>query len=325
MRKMKRNKISSLYIHIPFCLTLCHYCDFPKLQYFRNYAEQYLVMLKKELDSYKIDKDLKTIYIGGGTPTVIDDDLFYKLLRMVEPYSKHVIEYTIESNPESLSETKLKMMKDFGVTRISIGVESTNDNILKAINRPHTFNDVKTAVLRAKKYGVKEINLDLIIVLPNVSLGLLKADLANLLALKVPHLSLYSLTVHPNTVFGINRINPPSDDLSREYYDLVHDTLTKEGYVHYEISNFALKGHESNHNFVYWKDEEYYGIGLGASGYVNGIRYTNTKSIDEYLKGATIREKETVTLEDDKEYFIMLNLRTNLGIDLVLYREKFDE
>jgi len=319
----KTNNIPSLYIHIPFCETICHYCDFPKLQYFRNFAIPYLEKLRLEIVSYEIGQ-LETIYVGGGTPTSLDDDLFLELLEIIKPYTNGVKEYTFEANPESLSIEKLQMMKAYGVNRISIGVESTNDKILSSINRHHTFNDVKTAVLRAKSLGFDNLNLDLIIGLPQVSLGLLKRDLSNLLELKVPHLSTYSLTVHPNTVFGINKCLEPKDDYARELYDVVDKELTEHGYTHYEVSNFALPGYESKHNFTYWRNEQYYGIGMGASGYVNGVRYTNTKSINDYLNGITVVEKEVISKEDELEYQIMLNLRTNQGIDLIDFKNKFD-
>ena len=321
---MMRNKVKSLYIHIPFCEHLCDYCDFPKLQYFRNFAKDYLVALKKELDSYHIDKnDIQTIYVGGGTPTALEDDLFLELLKIIKPYSEGVKEYTFEANPESLSKEKLQMMKEYHVNRLSIGVESTNDDVLKAINRHHTFKDVQTAVLNARNLGFDNINVDLIIGLPQVSKSLLIKDLDNVLTLNVDHISCYSLSVHPNTVFGIKKIEEPSGDLARDYYDIVEDKLLKNGFIHYEISNWCKPGKESLHNFTYWKDEQYYGIGLGASGYIDDIRYTNTRNIQKYNSGEFLEEKEAVNKEDDILYFIMLNLRTNRGIYFKEFEDRF--
>ena len=323
---MKKNKdVKSLYIHIPFCQHICDYCDFPKLQYFRSFAEKYLKSLKRELNSYNIKHQLKTIYVGGGTPTALDDDLFEELLQIIQPYTRGIIEYTFEANPESLSIRKLELLKQYGVNRLSIGVESTNDKILKAINRHHAFQDVKTAISAARKMGFDNLNVDLIIGLPHVNKSLLKEDLDNILSLGVDHISCYSLTVHPNTVFYIKGINEPTDEMARDLYDLVESTLKEAGYIHYEVSNWAKPGKESIHNFTYWKDEPYYGIGLGASGYINDVRYTNTRNLEKYLSGQYVEEKETVSLEDDKTYFIMLNLRTNQGIDLKEYRNRFSE
>ena len=230
---MKKNKITSLYIHIPFCQAICDYCDFTKLQYFRIFAEKYLVELKKELNQVVDNHELKTIYVGGGTPTALEDDLFLILLEIIEPYSHYVEEYTFEANPESLSLKKLEMMKKFGVNRISLGVESTDNNILKAINRKHTFDDVKVAVSNIKKVGIDNFNVDLILGLPHVSKTLLMKDLDNILSLEPKHISTYSLTVHPHTVFYLNKIKEPEDDFSRELYELVHHHLLEQGYIQY--------------------------------------------------------------------------------------------
>ena len=319
------NKPTSLYIHIPFCKAICDYCDFPKLQYFRHFAIKYLEQLQKEMDSYDINHHLKTIYIGGGTPTSLDDDLFEKLLQMVLPYTKEVEEYTVEANPESLSLTKLTLMKKYGVNRLSIGVESTNDKILASINRGHTFLDVQRAIENARNVGFDNINVDLILGLPHVSNKELEKDILNILSLKPEHISCYSLTVHENTVFGIKHIAPVNDDISRNQYDLVEQILSKNGFIHYEVSNWAKPNRESKHNLVYWKNEQYYGLGMGASGYIDGVRYTNTMSINKYNDGDNQKETEVVDQESDRSYELMLNLRTIYGLSLEKWQEKFNE
>lgn len=315
--------IKSLYIHIPFCNSICNYCDFPKLQYFRFLAIDYIKALKKEIASFNINHQLETIYIGGGTPTALEDDLFEELLSFIFSFTKDIKEFTVEANPESLTISKLEIMKRYGVNRISIGVESTNDQILKYINRLHTFEDVKTCIKNAREIGFNNINVDLILGLPNVLKTHLSKDLENILALNVEHISCYSLTVHPNTIFGINNVPEGNDETERELYDLVEETLTKNGFIHYEISNWAKPGFESRHNFTYWKDEQYYGAGLGAAGYIGNIRYYNTKSINKYNEGQFLAEQEVVSLDDDFEYYLMLNLRTNRGIKLAEFKEKF--
>lgn len=319
------NKPTALYIHIPFCQHICDYCDFPKLQYFRNFAINYIKSLKQELDSYGINHRLETIYIGGGTPTELEDNLFEELLKMIYPYTQSVSEYTVEANPESLSLNKLKMMKQYGVNRLSIGVESTDNKILKAINRHHTFKDVQIAVSNARIVGFDNLNVDLIIGLPNVLKNQFKKDLENIVALDVEHISCYSLTVHPHTTFFNKGIEEPKDEYSRELYDLAESFLKEKGYIHYEVSNWSKPNRCSRHNMVYWKDEQYYGLGLGAAGYINDIRYTNTRNIEQYNKGQYIDEKEIVSLEDDKTYFIMLNLRTIRGIHFSEYQDRFHE
>ena len=318
----REHSSKALYIHIPFCEHICDYCDFAKLQYFTLFAKPYLKRLKDELESYHIEQ-LETIYVGGGTPTSLEDDLFVELLEIIKPYSFGVKEYTFECNPESLSEFKLKKMTEYGVNRLSIGVESTNDEILKSINRHHTFKDVKTAILRAETNGQDNINVDLILGLPGADLGQLKKDLDNLLSLGISHLSCYSLTVHPNTVFYLKHIPEPLNDQSRELYDFAHAYLKERGFIHYEVSNWALPGRESKHNLVYWKNEQYFGIGLGASRYLGNVRYTNTRSITDYLKGKTVDIEEIVDPKDDIEYQIMLNLRTLEGLDFKEFEDKF--
>ena len=315
--------IKSLYIHIPFCENICDYCDFTKLQYFRIFAIKYLKSLKEEFAYREIPKKLETIYIGGGTPTALENDLFEDLLSFVSEYIDTVKEYTIEANPESLTIRKLQMMKKYGVNRISIGVESTNDNILKAINRRHTFKDVKSTVKKAKEIGFNNINVDLILGLPNITTDLLRKDIENVLDLNVQHISCYSLSVHPHTVFYNKGIKENDSDVEREYYDLVNSMLVKVGYTHYEVSNWCLPNRDSMHNRTYWKNDQYYGVGLGASGYIGNIRYTNTKNLDNYCKNQFEDYQEIVTNKDDIEYAIMLNMRMKSGINLSEFKKRY--
>ena len=315
----------SLYIHIPFCEHLCDYCDFPKLQYFRIYAEPYIEKLIEEIESYQIE-DLDTIYVGGGTPTSLEDDLFDKLFTYLGKYSKNIKEFTCECNPESLSENKLNILKKSGVNRLSIGVESTDDKILKAINRNHTFNDVKSSISLARSKGFNNIAVDLIMGLPNVSIKMLEKDILNILSLNIDHISCYSLTVHENTVFKINNIDEPSEEYSRDAYDLIHEILTNNGFEHYEISSFCKNGKKSLHNLTYWRNETYYGCGVGAAGYLDNYRYKNTRNVLAYInKDERVCEKEYLNFKDIKDYFIILNLRTNEGISLLKYQHLFNE
>ena len=321
----KTNSISSLYIHIPFCESICDYCDFAKLQYFHNFAEQYLIALEKELHDVVINKDLKTIYIGGGTPTSLSNTQFEKLLSMVESYAKKAKEFTIEANPESLSLSKIKLLKKYHVNRVSIGVESTDDRILKAINRKHTFEDVKKVVNNLKENGIENINLDLIIGLPNVTRKMLIKDIKNILSLNPKHISAYSLTVHEHTKFYLDGVIEPDDDYAYESYKKINKLLENSGYSHYEVSNWAKKGFESQHNLTYWKNQRYYGIGLAASGYIGDIRYKNTTNFQQYISFKNEKETEKVSLDDEKDYEIMLKLRTKHGINLKEFKMKFDE
>ena len=308
--------INSLYIHIPFCNNICSYCDFPKLQFFRSIAVKYLEALKKEIEQQVDNKDLKTIYIGGGTPTSLDDDLFLQLLEIIKPYSTTVEEYTIEVNPESLSLNKLKMMKKYGINRISLGVQSTDDQILKLLNRHHDFLTVKNCVKQILEVGINNFNVDLILGLPHVSKQMLIKDLDNILSLKPKHISTYSLSVHEHTIFGINKVDEPDEYFAYDLYKTVDEILTKRGYKHYEVSNFASQGYESKHNLVYWQNEEYYGVGLAAASYINGVRYKNSDNLEKYLAGDYSKEVEKLDLNDIFEYQVMLNLRTTYGLDI---------
>ena len=321
----KTNKVNALYVHIPFCQHICHYCDFPKLQYFRLFAEKYIDSLVKEITQVVDNKDLSTIYIGGGTPTSLDDDLFEKLLIFLSSYAQKVKEYTIEANPESLSEHKIQLLKKYGVNRVSIGVESTDNKVLEEIGRKHTFGDVQKVVELLRQNGLDNINLDLILGLPNVTDEMVKKDINNILMFKPKHISAYSLTVHEHTMFYLNAQKEPSEDFSRSLYDLVHTLLLLHGYEHYEISNFALPGYQSKHNLVYWRNEQYYGCGLGAAGYIGNTRYKNTTNLSKYLKGEYIEEKEVLNEHDIEVYQVMLNLRTSEGLDLDAYKTLFNK
>ena len=313
--------IRSLYIHIPFCNKICDYCDFTKLQYFRKFAVSYLDALKDELESYKIGK-LKTIYVGGGTPTALEDNLFLKLLQIIDPYKEGVKEYTFEANPESLSLEKIKMLKEHGVNRVSLGVQTTNDKILQAINRDHSLEQVKTAIRNLKEQGIDNINVDLILGLPHTSKKILENDIKNVLSLEVKHISCYGLTVNPHTVLFNKGFQEPSGDVLRQYYDIVENILRENGFVHYEVSNWAKPGYESKHNLTYWRNEQYYGVGLGSSGYIGETRYKNTINLSQYLARAYVDEKEKVSNKDKLTYQIMLNLRTVEGLDIKYVKNK---
>ena len=322
---MKRmNKVKSLYIHIPFCDSICDYCDFTKLLYNNNFASEYLESLKRELKQYS-PFFVETIYIGGGTPTSLPYDNLVFLLNEVSKYATNVKEYTVEANPENLTKEKLALLKEYGVNRLSIGVQTTNDEISRKINRGHTFEQVQEAVKNAREIGFSNINIDLIIGLPNVTKMMFEKDLESIISLGVDHISCYSLTVHPNTVFYSKNIEEPTPEFGRELYDFAHEFLAKNGYVHYEISNWAKRGKMSLHNLTYWKNENYFGIGLGASGYLGDVRYKNLTNIQKYGKPNFIDEEESLELKDLRTYQLLTNLRTIYGLDLKLFKNTFNE
>lgn len=319
-----KNNPKALYVHIPFCNHLCDYCDFCKMQYIPKFADDYLNALKIEIDSYQI-KEVKTIYVGGGTPTSLNCKQLEFLLQILQPYNKKGVEYTFEANVETLNKEKLLLLKKYHVNRLSIGVESTDNEILKSINRHHSYEDVKLAMKLCREVGFDNINLDLILGLPNSNLDILRLDLSNLLALNPQHISTYSLLVNPNTKFFLNNVQEMNQDDARAEYDIVDKTLTDAGFIHYEVSNFGKPSYFSKHNFIYWNDEEYYGVGLGASGYINGIRYVNTRSINAYINHKFLLEQEKVEQQDDLIYYLMLRLRTINGIDIEEFKAKFGD
>ena len=318
------NKVKALYIHIPFCNKICDYCDFTKLQYFRNFAVNYLKALKEEIDGYQI-KDLKTIYVGGGTPTALEDDLFEELLEIIDPYTDGVKEYTFEANPESLSINKIQMLKAHKVNRVSIGVQTTDDKILKMVNRDHSFKQVKDAISNLKEVGIDNINVDLILGLPHTSEIILRRDIKNVLSLDIKHISCYGLTVNPHTTLFNKGFKEPEGDVLRSFYDIVEEELVKNGFIHYEVSNWAKPGYQSEHNLTYWRNEQYYGCGLGASGYIDETRYKNTINLSQYLNRVFVNEKEQVSEKDKRTYQIMLNLRTIEGLDASFVNDKEEE
>lgn len=317
-----QNNDISLYIHIPFCEHICAYCDFCKIIYYPETIKKYLSCLKKELQSYGIKK-YQTIYIGGGTPTSLSVEELRDLLSFVSPYLSYGGEFTIEGNIENTNKEKLLLFKEYGINRLSFGVQSFSIDILQKANRFHTPQDTIKIIKLAKDIGFQNINIDLIYGFKEQTQALLKEDLKSFLSLNINHISLYSLTVPQHTLFYNQSYEALSEDESRAMYDLIYQTLTTHGFHRYEVSNFAIAGYESRHNQVYWHNKEYIGIGLGASGYYRKIRYTNTKSMNNYLNGKTIHEKEEVTISDEIFYEIMLGLRLEEGLDLLQFKEQY--
>ncbi len=315
---------TSMYIHIPFCSHICSYCDFCKRFYNEKECSNYLDALSKEIkDNYK-GEELKTLYIGGGTPSSLSINNLKKLFNILSNIKlSNDYEFTIEVNPENIGEDKLKLFKDNRVNRISMGIESTNDNLLKYLNRKHDFRMVKEKINLIKKY-FNNINVDLIYAIPNETIDDLKVDLDNIIKLDINHISTYSLIINDNTKLGINKTNYINTDLDREMYDYICNYLKDNGFNHYEISNFSKPNNESHHNLVYWHNEHYYGFGLGASGYIDKIRYDNTKSLSNYLKGNYRLNNESLNKEDIMSYHLILGFRLIKGINKKVFYNKYN-
>ena len=310
--------IKSCYIHIPFCKKICSYCDFCKIFYNDLFIDKYLNSLENEINTYYKNDVLSTLYIGGGTPSSLTLEELKKLFSILKKLKlNNEYEFTVECNIEDITEEKLRFFKDSGVNRLSIGIESFNEDNLKFMERPSINID---NIYLAKKY-FDNINLDLIYALPNETLDILNSDLDKVLELDPNHISIYSLIIEPNT--KIKDIKPIDDELDYDMYKLICDRLSS--YNHYEVSNFAKEGFESKHNLTYWNNEEYYGFGLGASGYTNDIRYTNTKSINNYIKNEYNRVDEYLTKEDKEKYELIMGFRKLKGINLDNYKNKYNK
>ncbi len=312
--------LNAAYIHIPFCDHICSYCDFPKFLSSTNFQKKYLDSLKKEIDNNYKGEIINTLYIGGGTPSSLSyEDLKY-LLDILKVFKVDNLEYTIEVNIDSIDEDKLKLLKDYGINRISVGIESFNDKYLKYLNRNYKEKDILPKIELIKKY-FSNINVDLMYAFPGQTLEELEDDIDKFIKLDIKHISTYSLIIEPNTVLYNKNTSNIDQDLDYKMYELIINKLDK--YHHYEVSNFAISGYESKHNLVYWHNEQYYGFGLGAAGYIDNIRYTNTRSINNYCAGNYILDKNILTKEEIMGNEFMLGLRLLDGIDINEFKNKY--
>ena len=327
-----QKKPTSAYVHIPFCTQICYYCDFSKVFIKNQPVDSYLEHLLQEFASYDIQK-LRTLYIGGGTPTALSalqlETLLDGLTRNLD--LSVLEELTIEANPGDLDEDKIAVLKNSAVNRVSLGVQTFDDKMLKKIGRSHLEKDIYENIDRLKLAGFDNISIDLIYALPGQTMEQVKDNVAKAIALDIPHMSLYSLILENHTVF-MNRMRRgklplPKEEVEAEMFEYIIATLESAGFEHYEISNFSKPGFESRHNLMYWDNAEYYGIGAGASGYVNGVRYKNHGPIRHYLKAveegnARITE-EHLTLREQMEEEMFLGLRKKSGVSMTRFEEKF--
>lgn len=317
-----KNSIKSIYIHIPFCNNICKYCDFCKIYYNKKIVKDYLEELSKEVEENYRGDTIETIYIGGGTPSSLDKNELEMLFSITNKIkiSKNY-EFTFECNIENITEDLLTILKKNKVNRISIGIESFNEKILKILGRTNQ-NNIKEKIDLVKKY-FNNINIDLIYRITGQTIKELDSDLNKFLSLDINHISIYSLILEPHTILKINKYREISDDKSRKMYDYICNVLKENGYNHYEISNFEKNNTPSKHNMTYWNNEKYYGFGVGSSGYINNIRYTNTRSITKYLKGIRIYEKEKITKKIDMENYMILGLRKIKGVSNTEFKNKY--
>lgn len=312
----------SVYIHIPFCHKICSYCDFCKFIYNEKWVYAYFKALENEIKDRYMDDQIRTIYIGGGTPSALSINEIKKLLEMTNIFQRDYLEeFTFECNIEDINEELLLLLKEYKVNRLSIGIQSFNKKNLEFMEREADFKDADAKIKLCRSLGFDNINLDLMYAIPGETLKDLKKDLELFMKLKPNHISTYSLILESHTKAVVNDAKYIDEELDYEMYKTICKTL--DGANHYEVSNFALRGFESIHNLVYWNNFEYYGFGLGASGYLDNIRYTNTKNLKDYLLGNWVKEKEMLGEKEKMDYEIMLGFRKLSGINIAEFKQKF--
>ncbi|KAA0549352.1 oxygen-independent coproporphyrinogen III oxidase [Bacillus sp. BGMRC 2118] len=330
--------IQAAYIHIPFCHQICHYCDFNKVFFKGQPVDDYLNYLEREIKNTLIENPttrLNTIFIGGGTPTSLDEKQLEKLLSMIRlhlPFDENDVEYTIEANPGDLTAQKLAVLKDGGINRLSVGVQSFNDELLKKIGRTHRAEDVIKGIELSKQVGFQNVSIDLIYSLPNQTLQDFNDTLSKAFSLELQHFSAYSLIIEPKTVFynlmRKGNLPLPSHETEAKMYELLMDEMQRHGYHQYEISNFSKEGYESRHNLTYWNNEDYYGFGAGAHSYIKGSRNANAGPLKKYMSlidenGISQVESHQVTEREKMEEELFLGLRKAEGVSFSSFEQKF--
>lgn len=315
--------VEHAYIHIPFCLRKCNYCSFVSGLNLKN-KDLYMNVLLYEIKNRYRGELLKTLYIGGGTPSLLSID---DMQNIIDCFSfQKECEITLEVNPETVIISKFKAIKELGINRISLGVQSFDNNILKIIGRNHSQDDIFNAIQIIKDSGFKNISIDLIYGLPNQTFESFKSDIDKALSLNIQHISTYGLKIEEDSYFGKNLPeNLPDDEMQAEMFEYLCKRLKENKFIHYEISNFAKEEFESKHNYTYWLNKNYFGFGLNASGYEKDKRYKNLSDIDEYLKNPLKKEEEIIlSPQEVLENEIFLSLRLQRGIDILELNKKFN-
>ena len=337
-----------LYVHMPFCKQKCYYCDFISYANKYNIVDRYIQCLKKEIIQYANENRImskhglepkyviKTIYIGGGTPSSIDELYIINILQKIKEnfQIKNDAEITIEVNPGTVNKEKLETYRDIGINRLSIGLQAAQDEILKSIGRIHTFKDFENTYKYAREVGFNNINVDLMINLPNQTLDNVKESVKAILNLKPEHISVYSLILEEDTklyeMVKSKQVALEPEEVERQMYWYVKETLEKYKYIQYEISNFAKSGFQSQHNIDCWNQEEYIGVGIAASSFIENKRYSNISNLEEYMDNIesgmpnkNLILDEVLDFESKMNEFMMLGLRTIQGVDIKKFEQKF--
>ena len=327
-----------IYIHIPFCKQKCFYCDFCSFANKNEMQEKYVEAVINEIKNitHKEKYTVTTIYFGGGTPSILNPEYIKNILQEIESSFEILddAEITIEINPGTVNEEKLKRYKEYGINRLSIGLQSANDKILKNIGRIHDYKQFEETFFYARKCGFKNINIDLMIGLPTQAVEDVKQTLEKIIQKNPEHISVYSLIIEEGTIIekliNENKLQLPDEETERIMYWTVVNELKENGYNQYEISNFSKKTYESKHNTNCWKQKQYIGLGTSAHSYLNKKRYSNTNNIEEYIKNIqenniskniTIHEEQTE--ESTMNEYMLLGLRMIQGININEFKQKF--
>lgn len=312
-----------IYIHIPFCDCICSYCDFCKILYNNKYINNYLDNLEKEIRNRYKNELIKSIYIGGGTPSSLSYQELERLFNIIKIFKLDSnYEFTIECNVNNLDINKIKLFKDNGVNRVSLGVQSFNKEILTILNRSHIYKEVYNVINNLKNNNINNINIDLIYGV-NDNIDIVKKDVDYFLSLDIPHISCYSLIIEDNTLLKINNYQNIDEDIEYEMYKYIENKLTSNGYIHYEISNYAKEGYQSTHNINYWDNGSYYGFGLGSVSYIDNYRISNTKNISKYNKGIYISNREYEDMNTNMSNDMILGLRKIKGVSISKFYNKY--
>lgn len=330
---MENKKELSLYIHIPFCKQKCFYCDFPSYASIDYLRKDYVKALCKEIEEKAINYKIKSIFIGGGTPSYLETKEIDKLLKTISKLDlEEGMEFTMECNPGALEEEKLKTMIEGGVNRISMGLQAVQNSLLKDIGRIHTFKEFTENFNLARKVGFKNINVDLMFGLPNQSFDEWKESLETIASLNPEHISAYSLIVEEGTAFyklwEKNKLILPSEEDERRMYSETKEILKAKGYHQYEISNYSKEGYECYHNKVYWKSMNYLGLGSASTSFIDGKRIKNIENVKAYIDGIMddkfiVLEENENSKEDNIEEFIFMGLRMIEGISKEEFKKRF--
>ena len=334
---MMKNKKLGIYIHIPFCARKCNYCDFLSAPETRETKERYLSLLDREMQLYTeivSAREADTLFIGGGTPSFLETDLTDKLLCSVKKWipSGNLKEFTIECNPNSVTEEKLNLYKEAGVTRISLGMQSACDEELKKLGRLHSVKEFEKAYELVRKHGFERVNIDVMAAIPGQTTESYKHTLEYVVGLSPEHISSYSLIIEEGTPFYEKyRENPPVDeDTDRQMYDLTKEILGRHGYHRYEISNYAKEGQECIHNLKYWQGGDYLGFGLGAASCMEHERCSNVRGLTDYedriCRGQKpVEQTEELGEEEQKAEFMFLGLRCMEGVSAERFEKRFHQ